>query len=340
MAALVGGEWLDYAVWRPGRPNGVGDVHRGRVVAVVPGMAGAFVAIPEAEGFLPDSAGAAGLGVGDGVTVRIVRAALGGKGPRLAATDLPVGAGPNPVQRLAALHGGPVIVDDQAMANALRPSLGGSIQVGPVLDDDFAALIDALAQPTAELPGGMRASFYPTPALVAIDLDIAGGTSGTMAKQRSQAGLNAAALPALARQIRLRSLSGAILVDLAGLSIKRRAALAEPLRAALAPDPLRPRLLGFTMLGLAEIVRPRVHAPLHEVLAGPHAAGLAALRLVAQANPANPPSLRAAPGVVSALAADPVALPALAHRLGQPLVIRSDPGLPPGSALIEEPSRG
>ncbi len=60
VAAVQDGVLVDYAIWRPGRPDGVGDVHRGRVTAVVPGMAGAFVALAGADGFLPDSAGAAG----------------------------------------------------------------------------------------------------------------------------------------------------------------------------------------------------------------------------------------------------------------------------------------
>jgi ribonuclease G len=38
------------------------------------------------------------------------------------------------------------------------------------------------------------------------------------------------------------------------------------LRAALAADPLKPELLGFSHLGFAELTRRRVRAPLHEVL--------------------------------------------------------------------------
>ena len=102
-----------------------------------------------------------------------------------------------------------------------------------------------------------------------------------------------------------------------------------------------PRFLGFTALGLAEILRPRVHAPLHEMLAGPHAAGLAALRrLTAEAGPAFAPALRAAPAVVAALQADAGALQALAQRLGRPLVMRSDPGLPGCGWVLEEASGG
>ena len=100
--------------------------------------------------------------------------------------------------------------------------------------------------------------------------------------------------------------------------------------AALADDPLHPRLLGFTALGLAEISRPRVRPPLHETLMGPLATGLAALRTIARASRADPGrrlALRAAPPVIAALQADPVALTDLARITGQGLNLRSDPSL-------------
>ena len=348
VAAVQEGVLLDYAVWRPGRPDGVGDVHRGRVTAVVPGMAGAFVAIGGADGFLPDSAGAAGRGVGDLVAVTVVRAAQNGKGPRLAALPDDPGhgppallrPGPNPILRLSALHPGPVVVDEAGLFASLRLTLGDRVTLGPAWDEELRTAVDGLSHRVVSLPGGLRASIEPTAALVAIDMDMAAATAGRDAKTPKQEASNRAALPALARQIRLRNLSGAILIDLAGLPLRRRPALADALRNALEPDPAKPRLLGFTAGGLAEVQRPRTHAPLHEVLAGPHAAGLAALRAIAGADPARPPQLRAAPDVVSALEADPVALPALANRLGRPLVVRSDPALAPGATIIEERPHG
>ncbi len=344
VAATRDGQLMDYAIWRPGRPDGVGDVHRGRVTAVAPGMAGVFVAIAGADGFLPDSAGAAGRGVGDVLRVQVVRAAQGGKGPRLAVAEGEAGTGPpallrqgpNAVERLAVLHDGPVLVDDLAIAAALRPLLPDRVAIGPAWDERLHAAVAALAEPVAALPGGLRACIEPTAALVAIDMDMARATAGVEPKAVKQEAANRAALPALARQIRLRNLSGAILVDLAGLSLRRRMTLADAVRDALSPDPLRPRLLGFTAGGLAEIQRPRIHPPLHELLAGPHAAGLAALRdLVAGADMTGAPVLRAAPDVVSALEADPVALPALANRLGRALVLRSDPALPSCATALE-----
>lgn len=327
VAVLRGGRFLDYAIWRPGQPDGVGDVYRGRVTALMPAMAGAFVTLGAEDGFLPDSEGAKGLSVGAILPVRVTRAAIGGKGPRLSARvsdEVPPGAvglirrGPGALERLAAAYPeAEILIDDPAMAPR------GATRVAQAFDDDIAGRVDALADPVVALPNGARLSIHPTPALVAIDTDSGGQTGSLNAFNRSIG-------PALAREIRLRNLSGAIVVDLAGLPIRKRAALGPGIAEALADDPLKPRFLGFTALGLAEILRTRVHPPLHELLAGPHAAGLAALREIAanlDPDPRRLPTLRAAPAVVEALQRDPVALPDLAGRAGRALTLRSDPSL-------------
>ncbi len=155
--------------------------------------------------------------------------------------------------------------------------------------------------------------------------------------------LNRDALPELARQIRARNLGGAIMVDFAGLSPKRREALAEPLREALAADG-HARLLGFTHLGLAEIVRDRVHPPLHEVLGRPVSAltrGLAALRQAARdaaARPGKRFALRATPAVIAALEGLPGALDAFAAEAGAALVLHADPAAT--EPAIEEAPHG
>ncbi len=354
VAACEGDDLLDYAVWRPGAPDGVGDLHRGRVIARVPALAGAFVALDGPDGFLPDSEGAAELTEGAVIGVRVTRAAQNAKGPRLTARlsaeeQARIGAGrpallrrgPGAVERLAArFPKAPVRADDAALVAALRPGLGERIAPtsGPAFDEALESEIGALADSCVALPGGGRLSVHPTPALTAIDLDTGGAAGVRSGKGAAHRALNAAALPVLARQIRLRNLSGAILVDWAGLSPRRRAALGPGLASALAADPLRPRLLGFTALGLAEIVRARVHPPLHEMLSGPHAAGLAGLRrLVANAMPdaSGPCALRAGPAVVSALATDAAARADVARLTGQPLVLCSDPSLGPCQWQVE-----
>lgn len=355
VAALDADGMLDFAIWRPGAPDGVGDLHRGRIVARVPAMAGAFVDIEGADGFLPDSDGGATTTEGTVLGVRITRASQGGKGPRLSARlDVDeqhlvgsgppalVRRGPNAVERLAALHAdAPVIVDDSALAALLRPSLGGRLTIArAVFDDAIAGQIEALVEPAAMLAGGARMTVHPTPAVCAIDVDLGALTARREGKASMQLAANKALLPELARQIRLRNLGGPIVVDVAGLSAKRRAALGPDFAAALSPDPLHPRFLGFSALGLAEILRPRVYPPLHELLAGPHAAGLAALRCVAQevaARPDRMPVLRAAPDVAARLRADTLALADLARLAGRPLILSTDPALAPVGWSLEEP---
>jgi Ribonuclease G/E len=232
-----------------------------------------------------------------------------------------------------------VLIDDGALAARLKPSLGDRVVVVTrAFDADIEEQVEALAQPDIELAGGVRLNIHPTPALTAIDVDGGGTMAGRRGKTASHRATNSAVVPELARQIRLRNLSGAILVDFAGLKARGRASLAPALHAALAQDPLRPRLLGFTALGLAEIVRRRVHPPLHELLDGPHAAGLAALRRIATETTEAPhrmPVLRASPAILAALQSDAEALPDLARRAGRVLILRSDPTLPSTTWTLE-----
>jgi hypothetical protein len=361
IAAMAAGVMLDYALWRPGAPDGVGDVYRGRVTAIVASMAGAFVALPGGgrasttgtfEGFLPDSEGAKGLTEGAIVTVKVTRSALGGKGPRLSARVAGAEEGPagfrrhgvDPLRELAARYrNARIVVDDPALAASFRADFGDRITVvQQAFDDLMEALADSLAASEVTLASGARLSVHPTPALVAIDIDggsaLTGASGGDSGAARRHLELNTAVVPEVARQIRLRNLSGAILVDVAGMKAKQRNLLAPALTAALSRDPLHPRFLGFTALGLAEIARPRVRPPLHEALSGPLASGLVALRGLARASRAEPGRrlmLRAAPAVVAALRADPMALPDLARITGQGLNLRSDPSLPGDGWCIE-----
>jgi hypothetical protein len=347
-AAVEGDRLLDYALWRPGAPDGVGDVYRGRVIATVSAMAGAFVGVGDQEGFLPDSEGARGLAEGSIVAVRITRSAQGGKGPRLTArvTADPgaqglVQRGADPLADLAHRYpDAPILVDDRGLLADLRRDFADRVRfVAEAFDDVHLTAIEALEQPAVELPNGARLSIHPTPALVAIDVDAGGSMTARRGKDAHHVALNQTVLPALASQIRLRNLSGAIVIDLAGLSVRKRAALGPGLAEALATDPVGPRFLGFTALGLAEIVRPRLRPPLHELLAGPHAAGLVALRTIAASldqDPRRLPVLRACPSVVGALQQDLVALSDLARRAGRALIVRADPGLPVTGWILED----
>ena len=97
------------------------------------------------------------------------------------------------------------------------------------------------------------------------------------------------------------------------------------------------RVLGLTGLGLIEMQRRRVRAPLHEVLGQPLSAlsrGLAALRAgLRQARPGARLALTASPAVCAALRGCPGALDAFAEAAG-PLALRPDPLCPPGQEHV------
>ena len=357
-ALLLGGRLTEACLERPARPDGVGDLQRGRVVAISAAMSGAFVALAGNEtGFLPESAASAprqpirkAVQEGQILGLRVTRAAQAGKGPRLSAlladaeaallAAAPPGAprlvarGPCAAERLAARYPKAVLrVTGAGSVARLRVALGDRVQAqhGAVFDEAIEGEFAALAESAVALPGGGVLHIQTTRALTALDVDSGGAGEGL-------ARFNEAALPEIARQIRLRNLSGAILLDVAGLSAKRRQALLEPLREALRPDALA-RLVGLTGLGLVEMVRDRIHPPLAEILHKPLAEGLAALRQAARdaaARPAQRLMLEARPEVIAALRDLPGALDDYTALTGHGLELRI---VASGSAQIREVPR-
>jgi len=322
---------LDSAIERPGGPLGVEDRVVGRIAGRVPAMAGAFVALPHnaEDGFLPDTAGARDVAEGTHLALRVTRGPQGGKGPRLAALPEPVEGpvrllmrGPGAVDRVAALHPeAPIRVDSAAVSASLPPALRARTMIGlGDRADEVAAIWSALADPEVGLPGGARMTITPTAALVAIDIDAGAATAERRTKKAAQLALNRALAPAIARQIRVRHLAGAILIDPAGVAQHSRQQLAAAFAAALADDPGRPQFLGFTALGLAEILRPRLHPPLHELLSGTHAEALEALAALCsewQQRPGAAESILAAPEIIRTIEADTVAREQFRYRTGR-----------------------
>lgn len=360
VAVLRDGALQAVAIDRPDLPDGVGDLHGGRVTAVSAAMSGAFVEIAGGEtAFLPENETppprrpiAKAVSEGDWVLVRVMRAAQGGKGPRVTmrvenAPPLPasrkpqlLARGPGAAERLARLLPALPVETDSAAIVALLGRDRARLVPGSAFDEDTESAFAELAEPVVALPGGLRLHIHPTPALVAIDVD--GGRAAGLGDAATHARVNEAAAIEVARQILLRNLSGAILVDFAGLAIRKRDSVLPPLERALAADPLAPQLLGLTRLGLVEIVRRRVHPPLHEVLGSPTSAVthcLAALRAMARDAAARPHvalALRAAPEVVAAAAALPIAQAEYQAATGRRLLLRADRALRPGEAQIEE----
>lgn len=103
-----------------------------------------------------------------------------------------------------------------------------------------------------------------TEALTVIDVN----SGKTVSKKNSEEGafrVNMEAAHEAARQIRLRNLSGIIIIDFINMeSEEQTKQLMKELRTCLAQDPIQTTLVDITALGLVEITRKKVRRPLLE----------------------------------------------------------------------------
>lgn len=172
-------------------------------------------------------------------------------------------------------------------------------------------MIDAALNPVVALPAGGSIIISETPALTAIDVNT-GATSGG-GREQTALMTNEEAAVEIAHQIRLRNLSGLLVIDF--VSMRRREnqeAVYRKVRKAVGDDPLRPHVVGYTKLGLLEMTRRRKGPSLSEIVSGsiavatksPETVALEALRGVlaeAQATAAPTYTVSASTDVVAAL---------------------------------------
>jgi ribonuclease E/ribonuclease G len=182
----------------------------------------------------------------------------------------------DPIERALRDHGAAleeVILDNRAMARSLQDELDRrqeKIRVRwhngqmPIFDvDDVAGQIDTALAPRIALESGVEVLFEPGETLTAVDVDsaAAGGRQGRAPRRPVDVNLDAA--PAIAQQLRLRNLAGAVVIDFVTMrSSYDRDKVQAALAAALADDPVPTQLYGFTRLGLFELTRARRGRPL------------------------------------------------------------------------------
>lgn len=358
------GEAVELYVER-GDTKPAGSIHIGRVVRLVPGLEALLVDIgDERPALLPlRHAGDAQREEGARVLVQVRREAWQDKAPRLTATiaapGLPAlaeraGRFAPPAQlfpapgfaaalalRLPAMPQR-IVADDVAIVPELRAGFP-EIEVAHEDADDWPVDVEAAFEtalvPTLALRGGGRVHIgeYPTASL--IDVDTGTPDDGASAERTAMA-VNRAAAALIARQLRLRNIAGAIVVDFVGLDRRgARERLQQAMVARLAGDPAKPQLLGWTRLGHLEIVRPRRARSLADALLQMQAEGLPvkhpatlayeALRRLqreARANPAANWRLDVSVPVEAALRGPAAAaLQALETRLGRRIAIAAAP---------------
>ena len=104
----------------------------------------------------------------------------------------------------------------------------------------------------------------PTEAMVVIDVN-SGKYSAKKQQRETIFRINREAAEEIARQLRLRNLSGIILVDFIDMDDPEdREALLRFLGGILKEDPVKTILVDMTPLGLVEITRKKVRKPLYE----------------------------------------------------------------------------
>jgi len=298
--------WLDrqdrlraLTIQRGSKPACADNLYLGRVASLDKSLDVAFVHIGQARpGFLPRGEAPKGLSVGDSLAVRVKREPLEDKGARLTAlhlnlspelTQAAAAATPPALLRdaadaLAALRGGgkipeEIVIDDEAWHGRARnifakqPELLERLRLDLSPQGLFERLgleseIDALLQTQTPLPSGGTLLIEPVRTLTAIDVNAAHHGTGGAKGQALAVNLEAAA--AIPELLRLRNLSGLIVMDFLTLKDpKARRKVTDLFKQGCRSDPNPVRIQAMRPSGLVEMTRRRARPPLHEILCEP-----------------------------------------------------------------------
>ena len=292
-------ELVGLRLLRTGAPSRVGEIYLGRIAALRPELPAALVDLGfDRPAFLDARdadrrTGITGLTEGQAVIVEIVKEARDDKAAgvrvlranerrrpnleilaskvkapaRLAQPEPPIAA--VIMQFLDPLPARIVIDDRAAFAEArgflARRNPDAVIELvvhaepTPVFEAAGVQVdIDTALASLVALPGGGTLHIETTYAATVIDVD-SGKDSGLAA--------NLEAAQQVARQILLRNIAGPVVIDFVGIEKRSdREAVQAALKTALASDPEKADVLGWTRLGHMELVRKRRHAPLGDIL--------------------------------------------------------------------------
>ena len=117
----------------------------------------------------------------------------------------------------------------------------------------------------AWLDSGAYLIIQPTEALVSIDVNTGKAIAGKEDTEDTFFKVNLEAAEEIGRQLRLRNLSGIIIVDFIDMKKEEhKSALLKRIREVLAKDHIPAKLVDMTALNLVEITRQRIHRPLYE----------------------------------------------------------------------------
>ncbi|KAF0096691.1 MAG: ribonuclease G [Hyphomonadaceae bacterium] len=229
-----------------------GQIYVGRVKEVETRLSAAFVDIGGEIGFLSFSAKRPDyLVTGKLIKVKVVHSAHGNK----SATLKYIGEVSKNQAQIQLLEEGP------EWGEWPTPRIASSQEKIDILE-----VMGQLAGRSAEIEKGGNITIEPTTALTAIDIDasarIAGGTNQGNFNHK----LNLEAAKEIMRQIRLRNLSGLIVVDFVGAPSKIEAAELMTVLKASKTDTRKCEILPISKFGLCEMARQSSGLPHHKVL--------------------------------------------------------------------------
>ncbi len=120
-------------------------------------------------------------------------------------------------------------------------------------------------RPMVWLKSGGSLVIQPTEALTVIDVNTGKAVAGKKKVQETFLKVNREAAKEIAKQIRLRNLSGIIIIDFIDMELKKdQELLMSELAEYFKKDPVKTTLVDMTALGLVEVTRKKVRKPLHE----------------------------------------------------------------------------
>ncbi len=125
--------------------------------------------------------------------------------------------------------------------------------------------IEKALQDKVWLSSGAYLVIQPTEALIAIDVNSGKAISSKTAPEETFLAVNMEAADEIARQLRLRNLSGMILIDFIDMeNDEHKKQLMKHLSALLAQDRIPAKVVDMTQLGLVEVTRKKIRKPLYE----------------------------------------------------------------------------
>jgi len=167
-----------------------------------------------------------------------------------------------------------LVIDDKAFARRIisqlediSPELGKHVEIykedSPIFDAwGIEKKIETVFHTRIYLPSGGNMKIEQTEALVAIDINT-GSFTGKTHYEETIKKTNLEAAAEAARQIRLRDLSGVIVIDFIDMiSDSNKQEVLDTLRKGLRRDRAKNKVYGFTQLGLVEITRKRMRSTL------------------------------------------------------------------------------